>query len=68
MFKSFSLLSPCLAHGLTWEMVLSSLNLFLPVQTVEDVTSRHAPTSLQRELIQPLDHLALEPALEENKL
>ena len=46
MFKSFSLLSPCPAHGLTWEMVLSSLNLFLPIQTVENVTSKHAPTSL----------------------
>ena len=38
------------------------------VRTVEDTTSRHAPASLQRELIQPPDHLALEPTLEENKL
>lgn len=59
-------------HGLLAseeEMVLPSLNLFLPVQTVEDVTSRHghAPVSLDGQLIPSLDHLAPEPDLEDNK-
>ena len=49
-------------------MVLPSLHMFLPVRTVKNTTSRDALASLRGELIQPLDHLALEPALEENKL
>ena len=52
-------------------MVLFGLNLFLPVQTVEDVTLRHAPppapVSLDGQLIPSLDYLVPEPDLEDKK-
>ena len=61
-----------LEHGLLAseeEMVVPSSNLFLPVQTVEDTTSTHAPASvsLDGQLIPSLDHLASEADLEDKK-
>ena len=53
-------------------LVLPSSNMFLPMQTVENMTSRHAsdlaPVSLDRQLIPPLDHLVLEPDLEDKEV
>ena len=53
-------------------LVLPSSNLFLPMQIVEDMTSRHAsapaPISLDGQLIPPLNHLLLEPDLEDKEV